>query len=110
VVFQNDAALIYWFLPLLVGYPFLRFFLLAEHTGCAFGADMFANTRTTYTNRAMRKLIWDMSFHCEHHSYPSVPFHALHKINPLIRNRIANTAPGYLAFHRDLVRRLLRAR
>jgi fatty acid desaturase len=106
VVFQNDAALIYWFLPLVVGYPFLRFFLLAEHTGCAFGADMFANTRTTYTNWAMRKLIWDMSFHCEHHSYPSVPFHALHKVNGLIHDRIVNSAPGYLAFHRNLVRRL----
>ena len=107
VVFRTDVALIYWFLPLLVGYPFLRFFLLAEHTGCALGnADMFANTRTTYTNRAMRLLAWDMPFHCEHHSYPSVPFHALHKVNALIGERIVNTSPGYLAFHRNLLRAL----
>ena len=104
VVFRSDAALVYWFLPLLVGYPFLRFFLLAEHTGCAYGNDMFANTRTTYTNWAMRALAWDMPFHCEHHSYPSVPFHALHKVNALIRDRIVNSSPGYLAFHRNLIR------
>ncbi len=110
VALQRPDALLYWVVPLVLGYPVLRMFLLAEHTGCTLGNDMFANTRTTYTNWAMRMLAWDMPYHCEHHSYPSVPFHALHKINPLIRNRIANTAPGYLAFHRDLVRRLLRAR
>jgi fatty acid desaturase len=106
IALRSDAALIYWFLPLIAGYPFLRFFLLAEHTGCAYGHDMFANTRTTYTNWAMRKLAWDMPFHCEHHSYPSVPFHALHKVNPLIRDRIVNSSPGYLAFHMNLIRGL----
>jgi fatty acid desaturase len=106
IAFQSADALIFWLLPLVAGYPFLRFFLLAEHTGCAFGNDMFANTRTTYTNWAMRVLAWDMPYHCEHHSYPSVPFHALHKVNPLIRDRIVNSAPGYLAFHRNLIRTL----
>jgi fatty acid desaturase len=102
---QRTDALVYWAVPLLLGYPALRFFLLAEHTGCAVGSrDMFANTRTTYTNRAMRLLAWDMPFHCEHHSYPSVPFHALHKVNPLIRERIVHSAPGYLAFHANLIR------
>jgi fatty acid desaturase len=101
----RDDALVYWVVPLVFGYPALRFFLLAEHTGCAFGnQDMFANTRTTYTNRAMRLLAWNMPYHCEHHSYPSVPFHALHQVNALIRERIVHTAPGYLAFHWTLVR------
>jgi fatty acid desaturase len=106
----RTEALIYWAVPLLLGYPALRFFLLAEHTGCATGNhDMFANTRTTYTNRAMRLLAWDMPFHCEHHSYPSVPFHALHKVNPLIRARIVNASPGYLAFHWNLMRSFRRS-
>jgi fatty acid desaturase len=106
LAFHSDAALVYWIIPVLLGYPVLRFFLLAEHTGCAHGTDMFANTRTTYTNWAMRTLAWNMPYHCEHHSYPSVPFHALHRVNALIRDRIVNTAPGYLAFHRDLLRRI----
>ncbi len=107
IALGRSEALVYWVVPLALGLPVLRFFLLAEHTGCAFGSeDMFANTRTTYTNRAMRLLAWNMPFHCEHHSYPSVPFHALHKVNPLIRARLVHTAPGYLAFHRDLLRRL----
>ena len=105
----SEAALVYWVVPLAFGYPALRFFLLAEHTGCALGNhDMFANTRTTYTNATMRLLAWNMPYHCEHHSYPSVPFHALAHVNALIRDRIVHTSPGYLAFHRDLIRSFVR--
>jgi fatty acid desaturase len=78
---------------------------MAEHTGCALGDNMFANTRTTYTNRAVRLLTWQMSYHAEHHCFPSIPFHALGKVNVQIRDRIEVVAPGYLALHRDLLRR-----
>ncbi|MYK30694.1 MAG: fatty acid desaturase, partial [Boseongicola sp. SB0670_bin_30] len=38
-----------WILPCLLGQPFLRLYLLAEHGRCAFVANMLQNTRTTYT-------------------------------------------------------------
>ena len=92
--------------PALLGQPFLRLFLIAEHTGCAFDEDMLANTRTTYTNAAVRLLTWRMSYHAEHHSFPSVPFHALPKVDALLGARARVTSPGYLAVHRALLRQL----
>jgi fatty acid desaturase len=103
---RSDAALIYWLLPAILGQPFLRVFLLSEHTGCAFGDDMLTNTRTTYTNRALLLLAWRMPYHAEHHYLPAVPFHALARVNGLIGERTRVTAPGYFAFHRQLLRRL----
>ena len=101
-----DALLDYWILPALAGQPLLRLFLHAEHIGCAHDPDMFANTRTTETNALVRRLTWDMPFHVEHHAYPSVPFHALARLHPLIRDRIKVRAPGYLALHRAFLRDL----
>lgn len=34
-----------WFVPMLIGQPFLRGYLLAEHGRCPFVANMFENTR-----------------------------------------------------------------
>ena len=102
--FASPAALLYWVLPALLGQPFLRLFLLAEHAGCPLTPDMLANTRTTYTNPAVRLLAWQMPYHAEHHCVPSVPFHALPALNGLIGARVQVRARGYLAVHRELLR------
>ena len=99
-----DAALYYWVLPALLGQPFLRAFLVAEHTGCPLVADMLANTRTTRSNALVRLLAWRMPYHAEHHCYPSVPFHALAALNALIGERVRVRSSGYLAVHRGLLR------
>jgi len=104
--FRRADALIYWVLPAILGQPFLRLFLLSEHLGCAFVDDMFANTRTTYTNAAVLLLAWRMPYHAEHHCFPSVPFHALVELNALVGKRTQVTAPGYFALHRKLLRQL----
>jgi fatty acid desaturase len=104
IYFRRADALIYWLCPAILGQPFLRVFLLSEHAGCAFGDDMLTNTRTTYTNGALRLLAWRMPYHAEHHWLPAVPFHALARVNALIGVRPRVTAPGYLALHCALVR------
>lgn len=103
LLYRSHTVFLFWILPLIVGQPFLRLFLMAEHTGCPLNDDMFRNTRTTYTNGAVRLLVWQMCYHVEHHAFPSVPFHALANVNSLIRSRIAITAPGYLVVHKSLV-------
>jgi len=108
LVLRRPEALIYWVFPVLAGQPFLRLFLMAEHTGCALDDNPFGNTRTTYTTGALRLLAWQMPYHVEHHCYPSIPFHALRLVNALIRNRIEVAAPGYLAVHGQLLRRFAR--
>jgi len=106
--FRTGAALVYWIVPVMLGQPFLRLYLMSEHMGCALGEDMYANTRTTYTNTLVRLLAWQMPFHVEHHAFPAVPFHALARVNALIAPRIRVSAPGYLALHAALIRGLLR--
>eukprot|EP01092_Planopodium_desertum_P003156 TRINITY_DN15417_c0_g1_i1.p1 TRINITY_DN15417_c0_g1~~TRINITY_DN15417_c0_g1_i1.p1 ORF type:complete len:146 (+),score=0.09 TRINITY_DN15417_c0_g1_i1:50-439(+) len=87
--FQSKVAFTYWLLPSLLGQPFLRFYLLAEHTGCTTGPNMLSNTRTTNTTWFYRKLAWNMPFHAEHHSFPAVPFYQLDKLHHKLieRNR-----------------------
>ena len=83
--------------PLLVGQGFLRPYLLAEHTACAFTRDCLENTRTTLTLWLVRLFAWNMPYHAEHHAYPAVPFHALPRLHAQVRGKIANLEPGYVA-------------
>ena len=101
------AVVKYWLLPLVLGQPALRAFLMAEHTGCPLVPDMLRNSRTTLSNPLMRWLAWNMNYHVEHHAYPALPFHALPAAHTLIRDKIAVRARGYIAVHWGLVRRLL---
>ncbi len=101
----STAPLQYWILPVLLGQPVLRLFLLAEHAGCPEVPDMLANTRTTLTNGAVRWCAWNMPFHTEHHLAPAVPFHALPRLHELVDARLLNRQRGYLRFHLDLLRR-----
>jgi fatty acid desaturase len=110
VALRSNAALIYWIVPLLLGQPMLRLYLLSEHVDCARSEDMFANTRTTYTHSMVRLLAWQMPFHVEHHAFPGVPFHNLSKVNELVRARIRVQAAGYLRLHATLVRRMWQRR
>lgn len=96
----------FWLLPLLCGQPFLRLFLLAEHTDCPHEADMLVNSRTVYTNRFVLFLSWHMSYHNAHHSLPAVPFHKLADFHQAISAHVGNASDGYSAFHRHLIGRL----
>ncbi len=94
------ALLWFWLLPLAVGQPLLRFVLLAEHGGCSTTSDGLRNTRTTLTLAPLRRLMWNMPFHTEHHLFPSIPFHALPRAHALLAPHVVHCAPGYLAVHR----------
>ena len=96
---ESTVVLRLWLLPVLLGQPVLRMWLLAEHWGCPFTADLWVATRTTLTTRLFRLLAWNMPFHAEHHVHPSVPFHALPELarRAAVQRRV--TSPGYFAFH-----------
>ncbi len=93
-----------WVVPAVLGQPWLRLFLLAEHAGCPQTPDMRQNTRTTLTNAAVRALTWNMSFHTEHHAHPGVPFHGLPALHRRMAGELRHCAPGYRAVHRSLVK------
>lgn len=87
-----------WLVPILLGQPALRLYLLAEHGDCPQVANMFENTRTTFTTAAVRFLAWNMPYHIEHHVYPAVPFHQLPQLHRLMKAELRVTADGYAAF------------
>lgn len=91
-----------WVFPALLGQPFLRAYLLAEHGACPLVADMLTNTRTTFTNRIVNGLAWNMPHHTAHHALPVVPFHQLPELTRLLKPHLRTTAEGYVAAHRDI--------
>jgi fatty acid desaturase len=101
----SDLILWLWLVPVLLGQPALRLYLLAEHGDCPTVADMFLNTRTTFTTALVRFLAWNMPYHAEHHTYPAVPFHRLPALHRLMRQHLRTTADGYAAFTRDYLSR-----
>lgn len=101
LTFQSALLLWVWIIPLVVGQLFLRPYLYAEHTGCDRTSSAFQNTRTTYTGRLMKWFAWNMPYHVEHHAYPSIPFHALPKLNEIVDQRIAFKGRGYVAVTRE---------
>lgn len=100
----------YWVVPALLGQPFLRLYLLAEHSACPRSQDMLENSRTTYAGALVRLLAWNMPFHAEHHAWPSIPFHALPQANGHAAPWLRSTARGYPSALREVWRALRQGR
>lgn len=95
-----------WWLPLLLGEPFMRFIRMSEHVGRPTVDDLTRNTRSCRVAWPLRFLCWNMNYHAEHHYAPSVPFHGL----PVLHRRIGEHLPvarGYLGAHREILGQLL---
>jgi len=99
LVMESEVLVWGWLVPVLIGQPFLRGYLLAEHTGCAHVADMLVNSRTTMTNSVVRFITWNMPFHAEHHALPAVPFFRLPILHANLRDDLGVVEDGYLGFH-----------
>lgn len=106
--FGTAALLWLWLLPALMGQPFLRIYLLAEHTGCPHGPNVLENTRTTLTTPILRFIAWNMPYHVEHHAYPAVPFHKLPAFHGVLRDHLTVTANSYTAATRATTAAVLR--
>ena len=97
------ALLWLWIVPLILGFPALRLYLLAEHGRCPEVEDMFLNTRTTLTTRIVRFLAWNMPYHAEHHAMPSVPFHKLPILHDMTATHLGQVSDGYSDFSKAYV-------
>jgi fatty acid desaturase len=99
--FSSALLLWVWIVPLMIGQSFLRPYLYAEHTGCDRTRSAFENTRTTYTGAVVKWFTWNMPYHVEHHAYPSIPFHALPKLNGIVDGEIVYRGRGYIRTTRE---------
>lgn len=97
-----------WFVPLVLGQPFLRLYLMAEHRDCPHSSNMFENTRTTFTSAPVRWLAWNMPYHAEHHAFPTVPFHQLPNLHTVANEHLRITENGYSRFHYKTIQTLRR--
>lgn len=99
VALGSDLVLRLWVVPVLLGQPFLRLYLLSEHWGCPTVKDYWANTRSTVSLAPVRWIAWNMPNHAEHHANPAIPFHALPAYAALMKGARAHEASGYAPFH-----------
>ncbi|MGB3179454.1 MAG: fatty acid desaturase family protein [Albidovulum sp.] len=104
------APLWFWFMPLLLGEPVMRFVRMTEHVGRPTVPQMHENTRTNLVSLPWRFLCWNMNYHAEHHYVASVPFHALPRLHEKLKDHIFVEENGYLGAHRDILRQLLSGR
>ncbi|MDC0434426.1 fatty acid desaturase [bacterium] len=108
VLYQTDAALWYWFLPVVLGEPVMRAIRMTEHVGRPMVSDMTTNTRSNKISEPMRFLCWNMNYHAEHHYAASVPFHALPALSKKLDGYVHTEKGGYLGAHRDIISQLSR--
>jgi len=104
---ETWAAVTFWLLPLLLTKPVHQLQNTIEHLGLTHNDDILNNTRSTRTNFIMRWLCWQMPYHTAHHSFPSVPFWKLRKLNDKIENACGEVhRMGWIEFQIEAVRRL----
>ena len=108
MLFGWTTPFVFWIVPQLLCQPFLRAYVLAEHTGYSRNRNGLTNTRTTLTNAVVRLLMWNMPFHAEHHLYPSIPFHRLADAHATLRDRLGMVEPrGYVRWNLGFLRKAM---
>lgn len=97
------APVFYWWLPMLLAEPVMRFVRMTEHVGRPMVADRQINTRSNQVSALWRFLAWNMNYHAEHHFASSVPFHALGQLHERIKDHVYVEEQGYLHAHRTIL-------
>lgn len=106
LVNSNDWIIWYWLLPVLLGQPLLRLYLLAEHGNCDLSDNMLENSRTTYASPLINFLAWNMPYHAEHHYLASVPFHALPALHAYTGQAVKFRGESYWRVLKDIFDRV----
>ncbi len=118
LVFGGVASSCVFFVPggpfALLAWPIahllLGFYLMPEHTGLPNDGTQVHRTRTVLTPEWVRRVMWNMPYHAEHHAYPGVPYHALPALHARMAPDLEHVSPGYVAFHGDALLRAFRIR
>jgi len=103
-IFDSTLLLWLWIVPIILGQPFLRAYLLAEHTLCPQVTNMLLNTRTTLTTFFIRFIAWNMPYHVEHHTLPSIPFYQLPAFHQHLKDQLSVLENGYIEFHKKMLK------
>lgn len=102
-VLSMESLVLTWLVPSLLGPPCLYFVQMHEHANCALDPNGLSNTRTTLTNPIINFVMWNMSYHSEHHLYTLIPFHSLPKAHTLLKEHIINVSDGHINVHKQVL-------
>jgi fatty acid desaturase len=106
----GKLIMMYWFVPLFTWLIFIfRIRSIAEHSSIWGRNVFFSQTRTTVPSILQRVFVApkNVSYHIEHHLYPSVPFYRLPKLHALLslspEFKKAQVTQGYLGVFKECI-------
>lgn len=104
------AAVTVWLAPMMLFKWVHNLQNTGEHTCLTHEQDTLRNTRTLRGPWLVRWLVWNMSYHTAHHTFPGIPFFALPDLNREIQTRLGEPLPGatYVGAQIDIATTLLR--
>jgi fatty acid desaturase len=88
------AAVTFWLAPMMIFKWVHNLQNTGEHTCLTHEQDTLRNTRTLRGPAVVRWLVWNMSYHTAHHTFPGIPFFALPALNHEIQTRLGEPLPG----------------
>ena len=101
-IFMNEG---FWALIVgqITGHLMLAGYLAAEHNGLPYEeTNILRKTRSMNCSKFIKTIMWNMTYHAEHHAYPAIPFHALPQLHELLKEEITNGNLTYAEFHRSV--------
>ena len=110
LVLHSWAAVLFWLAPMMLFKWVHNLQNTGEHTCLTHEQDTLRNTRTLRGPWLVRWLVWNMSYHTAHHTFPGIPFFALPELNREIQTRLGEPLPGatYIGAQVEIATTLLR--
>jgi len=109
IFFQTWAPIFFIVIPHFFGTWLMMIHNTPQHAGLAENVlDHRLNCRTVYMNPISRFIYWNMNYHVEHHMFPLVPYHALARLHPLIKDDCPPVYPSLLSAWREIIPTVLR--
>ena len=111
IVFRSPWPFILYFIPRFMGGCIVTLYINTQHMCMA--EDLYDHRLTTRSIKCgwlERLLYWNMNYHIEHHLYPTVPFHAMPRLNEVIRNQLPPPLSGVVAANADILMAIARQR
>jgi MocE subfamily Rieske [2Fe-2S] domain protein len=106
---RSFLPLLFVGLPNLFGTWLMVVYGMTQHAGLAENVlDHRLNCRTVYMNPINRYLYWNMNYHVEHHMFPLVPYHALHRLHEAVKDDCPTPYPGLFAAWSEIIPAVLK--
>jgi len=93
---------LYMIVGLVIGRLINAFITVAEHQGRDRKGHMLHRSRSVKSNAIVSWFWWNLNYHAEHHTWPTVPFHRLPHLQRLLEERGAtHISEGYFSFYQQ---------